>query len=104
MLLPVFDVKCITHRKNPLFLTTIEGPTLGDAEMLRMIQQCSTFTIQAKERITGCTGAWLPPSGRDFTAIIAIKKRYPGWGKEALIQAFSLPYIATTCNIVIVNR
>ncbi len=103
MLLPVFNVKCITHRKNPLFLTTIEGPTLGDAEMLRMIQQCSTFTIQAKERITGCTAAWLPPSGRDFTAIIAIKKRYPGWGKEAIYQAFSLPYIASTCNIVIVT-
>jgi 4-hydroxy-3-polyprenylbenzoate decarboxylase len=103
MLLPVFEVKCITHRKNPLFLTTIEGPTLGDAEMLRMIQQISTFTAQAKERITGYAGAWLPPSGRDYTAIISIKKRYPGWGKTAIYQAFSLPYIASTANIVIVT-
>ena len=37
MLLPIFTVKCITHRKDPIFLMTIEGPKMGDAEILRMI-------------------------------------------------------------------
>ncbi|MBN1105756.1 MAG: UbiD family decarboxylase [Deltaproteobacteria bacterium] len=103
MLLPIFEVKCITHRKNPLFLTTIEGPTMGDAEMLRMIPQIATFTIQAKERITGFVDGWLPPSGRNYSAFISIKKRYPGWGKTAIYQAFSMPYIASSANVVIVT-
>jgi 4-hydroxy-3-polyprenylbenzoate decarboxylase len=103
MLLPIFEVKCITHRKNPLYLMTIEGPSLGDAEMMRMIPQISTFTLQAKERITGCVDAWLPPSGRNYTAFISIRKRYPGWGKIAIYQAFSIPYIASSANCVIVT-
>ena len=103
MLLPVFEVKCITHRKNPLYLMTIEGPSLGDAEMLRMIPQISTFTKEAKERITGFVDAWLPPSGRNYTAFISIRKRYPGWGKVAIYQAFSMPYIASSANCVIVT-
>lgn len=103
MLLPIFEVKCISHRRDPLYLMTIEGPSLGDAEMIRMIPQISTFTIQAKERITGCVDAWLPPSGRNYTAFISIRKRYPGWGKVAIYQAFSIPYIASSANCVIVT-
>ena len=103
MFLPVFNVKCITHRKDPLYLMTIEGPSLGDAEMLRMIPQISTFTKEAKERITGFVDAWLPPSGRNYTAFISIKKRYPGWGKVAIYQALSMPYIASSANCVIVT-
>jgi len=103
MLLPVFEIKCITHRRNPYYLTTIEGPAMGDAEILRMIPQISTFTVQARERITGFVDGWLPPSGRNYTAIISIRKRYPGWGKTAIYQAFSMPYIASSANCVIVT-
>jgi 4-hydroxy-3-polyprenylbenzoate decarboxylase len=103
MLLPLFKVKCITHRKDPLYLMTIEGPSLGDAEMLRMIPQISTFTKEAKGRITGFVDAWIPPSGRNYTAFISIRKRYPGWGKVAIYQAFSMPYIASSANCVIVT-
>jgi len=103
MLLPIFEVKCITHRKNPFYLTTIEGPNLGDAEIIRMIPQISTFTLQAKERITGFKDAWLPPSGRNYTAFVSIKKRYPGWGKVAIYQTFSIPFVASSVNCVIVT-
>ena len=103
MILPVFEVKCITHRKDPLYLMTIEGPNMGDAEILRMIPQISTFTVQAKERITGFVDAWLPPSGRNYTAFISIRKRYPGWGKVAIYQAFSMPYLASSANCVVVT-
>ncbi|RJR43962.1 MAG: UbiD family decarboxylase [Desulfobacteraceae bacterium] len=103
MLLPVFEVKCITHRRNPLYLMTIEGPQMGDAEILRMIPQIATFTVQAKERITGFVDGWLPPAGRNYSAFISIKKRYPGWGKTAIYQAFSMPYIASSANLVIVT-
>jgi 4-hydroxy-3-polyprenylbenzoate decarboxylase len=102
MMLPVFKVTAITHRRNPLFLTTIEGPPLGDAEMLRMIPQIATFTRLARERVTGCVDAWLPVSGRNYMVIISIKKRYPGWGKTAIYQTFALPYVASSANFVIV--
>jgi 4-hydroxy-3-polyprenylbenzoate decarboxylase len=102
MLLPVFKIGAITHRRNPLFLTTIEGPEMGDAEVLRMIPQIATFTSQARKRITGCVDAWLPVSGRNYMVIVSIKKRYPGWGKTAIYQTFALPYVASSANFVIV--
>jgi len=102
MMLPVFTVNCITHRKDPLYLMTIEGPSMGDAEILRMIPQISTFTNLARQRITGFVDAWLPTCGRNYTAIISIKKRYPGWGKVAINQAFAVPFIASSANCVII--
>jgi 4-hydroxy-3-polyprenylbenzoate decarboxylase len=102
MLLPVFKLSAITHRQNPLYLMTIEGPTLGDAEMLRMVPQIATFTAQARERISGFVDAWLPVSGRNYMAIVSIKKRYPGWGKTAIYQTFALPYVASSANFVVV--
>jgi len=102
MLLPIFKVTAITHRRDPLYLMTIEGPSLGDAEILRMIPQIAIFTRQARERITGCVDAWLPVAGRHYMAVISIKKRYPGWGKTAIYQAFGLPFVASSVNVVIV--
>ena len=102
MLLPIFTVKCITHRKDPLYLMTIEGPEMGDAEILRMIPQMTTFTQQAMSQITGCKDVWLPPAGRNYTAIISVKKRYPGWGRVAAYQALALPFVASSANCVIV--
>jgi 4-hydroxy-3-polyprenylbenzoate decarboxylase len=99
---PVFKVDCITQRKEPLYLMTTEGHPANDDGIMRMISQMVTFTDSALERITGCVDAWIPQSGRNLVTVIAIKKRYPGWGKTAIYQAFSIPFIASASNCVIV--
>ena len=102
MMEPVFSVECITHRKNPLYLMTTEGHHANDDGIMRMISQIVTFTDSAIKSITGCVDAWIPQSGRNLVTVIAIKKRYPGWGKTAIYQAFSLPFIASSSNCVII--
>ena len=102
MQLPTFKVKCITHRKNPLYLMTNVGHPFSDGEKIRMMPSIANFTRMARERVTGCVDAWLPETGFNYTAIIAIKKRYPGWGKTAIYQAFSLPFVASSANCVII--
>lgn len=102
MNLPIFEIKCITMRHDAIFQTTTEGHPYGDAEKIRMVTQISSFKRSAKERITGFHDAWLPELGRGYSAVVAIKKRYPGWGRVALWQAFGMPYVASSANMVIV--
>ncbi|VBB44882.1 Putative UbiD-like carboxylase (modular protein) [uncultured Desulfatiglans sp.] len=102
MVLPVFKVKAITHRKDPLFLTTIEGPEMGDAEIVRMIPQIASFSQQAKSRVSGLVDAWVPPSSRNYMAVLSIKKYHPGWGKTAVYQAFGIPFVAASVNFVVI--
>jgi 4-hydroxy-3-polyprenylbenzoate decarboxylase len=102
MELPVFKVHCITHRNNPLYLMTTEGHFHGDGENIRVVSQISSFTESASKIVTGFRNAWLPHTGRGYMAVISIKKRYPGWGKQAVYQVFSIPFVATQVNIVII--
>lgn len=102
MMLPVFNVKCITHRKNPLYPMTTEGHFHGDGENIRIVPQISTFARSAKAVVTGFVDAWLPHTGRGYMAVVSIKKRYPGWGKQAIYQLLSLPYVATAVNFIVV--
>lgn len=102
MVLPVFKVSAITHRTKPLFFTTIEGPKMGDAEIVRMIPQIASFTQQARSRVSGLVDAWIPPASRNYMVVLSIKKYHPGWGKTAIYQAFGIPFVAASANFVIV--
>jgi 4-hydroxy-3-polyprenylbenzoate decarboxylase len=57
---------------------------------------------QCRQRVTGFVRAGLPQAGRGYTAVVAINKRFPGWGKHAIAQVYSIPYIALTCNNIII--
>ncbi len=102
MMLPVFTVQAVTMRQKPVFLMTIEGPEMGDAEVIRMIPQIASFTRQAKARISGLRDAWVPPAGRNYMVILSIDKYHPGWGKSAIYQALGIPFVAASANFVIV--
>lgn len=102
MLLNTFKVNCITRRKDAYYMMTIEGPELGDAENVTSTSHNANFAVAAKERIIGYKDSWLPGAGRAHMAIVAIKKGLPGWGKMAIYQSFSIPYVATMVNVVIV--
>ena len=102
MQLPIFKVKCITHRKNPLYLMTTEGHMHSEGEWIRIIPQIATVTKSCQGRITGFADAWLPEAGRGYTLIVSIKKHYPGWGKQAFYQALALGYVGSSANVVII--
>ena len=103
MTLHTFHCKAITMRRKPIYYTTIEGPLRGDAEIMRMIPQMATFTMSARERVTGFVDAWMPESGHNYTVVATIRKRYPAWGKQAIYQLLGMPYVGSSANIVIVT-
>jgi len=102
MLLNIFKVNCITRRRDAYYMMTIEGPELGDAENVTSKSHNANFAIAARERIIGYRDSWLPGAGRAHMAVVSIKRGVPGWGKMALYQAFSVPYVATMVNLVII--
>jgi len=102
MFLNVFKVNCMTRRKDAYYMMTIEGPELGDAENVTSTSHNANFAVAARERIIGYADSWLPGAGRAHMAVVSIKKGLPGWGKMAIYQAFSVPYVATMVNVVIV--
>jgi 4-hydroxy-3-polyprenylbenzoate decarboxylase len=95
-------VNCITQRSKPIYVTTTAGHVHSEEEVMRVIQQNGTVNRQCKQRVTGFVRAGLPQAGRGYTAVVAINKRFPGWGKHAIAQVCSIPYIALTCNNVII--
>ena len=98
----VMNVNCITQRKKPVFVTTVAGHEHSEEEVMHVIQQQGSMNRQCKQRITGFVRAGCPQAGRGFTVVVAINKRFPGWGKHAIAQAYSIPYVALTANNIII--
>jgi 4-hydroxy-3-polyprenylbenzoate decarboxylase len=98
----VFRVKCITHRKDPIYIMTAEGHRHSEGEPVRLVPQMASFHRQCKERISAFRNSYLLPAGRGYLAVISISKRLPGWGKQAIFQAASIPYVAAAVNVIIV--
>ncbi len=105
MMNPLFKVKCVTHRKDPLFISTTIGHMHSEEELMRLIVQRATFLRLCKQRITGFVNVHLPAAGRGLSAVVSINKRQPGYGKHAIIQAYAIPMVmATVNNIIIVDE
>ncbi len=99
------NINCITQRAKPVFVTTVAGHEHSEEEVMHVVQQQGSLNRQCKQRITGFVRAGCPQAGRGFTVVVAINKRFPGWGRHAIAQAYSIPYIALTANnIVIVDE
>ncbi len=97
-----FKVNCITHRKDPIYVMTVEGHRHSEGESVRLVPQMASFHEQCKGRISAFSNSYLPPSGRGCLAVISIRKRLPGWGKQAIFQAASIPYVAAAVNVIVV--
>ena len=96
------NIKCITQRAKPVFVTTVAGHEHSEEEVMHVVQQQGSLNRQCKQRITGFVRAGCPQAGRGFTVVVAINKRFPGWGRHAIEQAYSIPYIALTANIIVI--
>ena len=100
---PVFEISCITHRKDPLYLNTIVSHPRADGEALfRSVAYNAHFFRELKNaNIPGFVDGWLPLSAHGFIGIVSGKKLYPGWGKQLLCRIFGIPFVAATMNVII---
>lgn len=82
---PVFRVKCITHRKDPLYLTTVTGrPPREDA--LIAVALNKVFIPLLKQTFPEVVDFTLPMEAVSYRmAIVSINKAYPGHAKRIMM-------------------
>jgi 4-hydroxy-3-polyprenylbenzoate decarboxylase len=103
-LYPVFHVSCITHRKDPIYATTIVGkPPQEDAYMGKAVERI--FLPLMKLTIPELVDINLPVEGIFHNLmIVSIKKSYPGQACKVMNAIWSLGQAMFTKCIVVVDE
>ncbi|MGZ4833720.1 MAG: UbiD family decarboxylase domain-containing protein, partial [Terriglobales bacterium] len=89
-LYPVFHLTCITHRKDPIYATTIVGkPPMEDAWMGKAVERI--FLPLMKLTIPELVDVNLPIEGIFHNLmIVSIRKSYPGQARKVMNAIWSL--------------
>jgi 4-hydroxy-3-polyprenylbenzoate decarboxylase len=101
---PVFHLTCITHRKNPIYATTIVGkPPMEDAWMGKAVERI--FLPLMKLTLPEIVDVNLPVEGIFHNLmIISIRKSYPGHARKVMNGIWSLGQAMFTKCIVVVDE
>ncbi|MBA3914714.1 MAG: UbiD family decarboxylase, partial [Acidobacteriales bacterium] len=103
-LYPVFHVTCITHRRDPIYATTIVGkPPMEDAWMGKAVERI--FLPLMKLTIPELVDINLPVEGVFHNLmIVSIRKSYPGQARKVMNAVWSLGQAMFTKCIVVVDE
>jgi len=103
-LYPVFHITCITHRKDPIYSTTIVGkPPMEDAWMGKAVERI--FLPLMKLTIPELVDVNLPIEGVFHNLmIVSIRKSYPGQARKVMNAIWSLGQAMFTKCIVVVDE
>jgi len=101
---PVFHVTCITHRRDPIYLTTIVGPPpQEDFFMGHAIERI--FLPVMKMQYPEIVDIAMPAEGIFHNLmIVAIRKSYPGQARKIMNAIWSLGQAMFTKVLVVVDH
>ena len=101
---PVFHVTCITHRKNPIYPTTIVGrPPMEDAYLGQATERL--FLPLVRVTLPEIVDMNLPVHGVFHNlAIISIKKEYPAQARKVMHALWGLGQMMFTKTLIIVDH
>ena len=86
---PVFTVKKITHRKDPIYHSTYTGRPPDEPAILGVALN-EVFVPIIQKQYPEITDFYLPPEGCSYRlAVISIKKQYPGHAKRVMMGLWS---------------
>jgi 4-hydroxy-3-polyprenylbenzoate decarboxylase len=86
---PVFTIKKITHRKDPIYHSTYTGRPPDEPAILGVALN-EVFVPIIQKQYPEITDFYLPPEGCSYRlAIISIKKQYPGHAKRVMMGLWS---------------
>jgi 4-hydroxy-3-polyprenylbenzoate decarboxylase len=76
---PVFHIKCITHKRNPLYLATVTGRPPREDAVLPLLRQAFSEIVDFS----------LPMEAVSYRmAVVSIKKNFPGQAKQIIMGLF----------------
>ncbi|HEU4343968.1 MAG TPA: menaquinone biosynthesis decarboxylase [Candidatus Binatia bacterium] len=101
---PVFHVTCISHRKNPIYPTTIVGrPPMEDAYLGKTTERL--FLPLVRVTLPEIVDMNLPVHGVFHNlAIISIKKEYPAHARKVMHALWGLGQMMFTKALIIVDH
>lgn len=101
---PVFHVTCITHRKNPIYATTIVGPPpMEDFYMGKAIERI--FLPLMRLQLPEVIDMAMPAEGIFHNLmIVKIRKSYPGHARKVMHAIWGLGQAMFTKCIVVMDE
>jgi 4-hydroxy-3-polyprenylbenzoate decarboxylase len=102
---PLLRFHCLTHRKNPIYLTTFSGrPPKEDAMMAIALNRI--YTPILRQQIPEIVDFFLPMEALSYkAAVISIDKAYPGQARRAALAFWSaLPQFTYTKFVIVVDK
>ncbi|HEY6333858.1 MAG TPA: menaquinone biosynthesis decarboxylase [Blastocatellia bacterium] len=100
---PVFHITCVTHRKNPIYQTTVVGkPPMEDCWMGEAIERI--FLPLMQRQFPEIVDYHMPFAGVFHNLmIVSIRKDYPGHARKVMNSIWSLPQAMFTKCIIVVD-
>jgi 4-hydroxy-3-polyprenylbenzoate decarboxylase len=101
---PVFHVTCMTHRKNPIYPTTIVGrPPMEDAYLGKTTERL--FLPLVRVTLPEIVDMHLPVHGIFHNlAVVSIKKEYPGHARKVMHALWGLGQMMFTKILIVVDH
>lgn len=101
---PVFHVRCMTHRKNPIYSTTIVGPPpMEDFFMGKAIERI--FLPLMRMQLPEVRDVCMPAEGIFHNLIlVSIRKSYPGHARKVMHAIWGLGQAMFSKCIVVVDE
>lgn len=102
---PVMRVERITHRRDPLYLTTVTGRPPDEPAVIGEVFNELTLPL-IRAQIPEISDLWLPPAACSYRiAIVSIAKRYPGQARRVMMALWGmLPQFSYTKLIIAVDE
>ena len=102
---PVFTVKRITHREDPIYHSTYTGRPPDEPAMLGVALN-EVFVPLLQKQFPEIIDFYLPPEGCSYRmAIVSMKKQYPGHAKRVMMGVWSfLRQFMYTKFVVVVDE
>ncbi|MCW4047143.1 MAG: UbiD family decarboxylase [Candidatus Bathyarchaeota archaeon] len=95
---PVIEIKCVTHRKQPIYQTILAGRN-EHKFLMGMPKEPTIFN--AVNKVCECKDVYITPGGCSWLhAVVQIRKRNPDDGRKAIAAAFEGHKSLKHCVIV----
>jgi 4-hydroxy-3-polyprenylbenzoate decarboxylase len=102
---PVFNVKAITMKKKPIYLSTYTGKPPDEPSILGEALN-EMFVPLIQQQFPEIVDFYLPPEGCSYrVAVVSIKKTYPGQAKRVMMGVWSfLQQFMYTKFVIVVDE
>lgn len=99
---PVMQVTAVTHRRDPLYLSTSTGRPPDEPSVIGEVFNDLALPV-IRQQIPEVRDLWLPPAACSYRiAVVAIDKRYPGQARRVMMALWGMLAQFSYTKLVIV--